>query len=80
MDYMFIIRVIYGDVGGDGKINSFDLLVLQKHILEIEELQGAFRIAGNTSKNGKNPSSFDSLQIQKHILEIQQIEQRKETL
>lgn len=72
--------VIYGDVGGDGKINSFDLLVLQKHILEIEELQGAFRIAGNTSKNGKNPSSFDSLQIQKHILEIQQIEQRKETL
>ena len=34
--------VIYGDVNGDGKINSIDLLVLQRHILEIEQLQGPF--------------------------------------
>lgn len=34
--------VIYGDVNGDGKINSLDLLVVQRHILEIEKLNGVF--------------------------------------
>ena len=67
--------VIYGDVNGDGKINSIDLLVLQRHILEIEKLQGVFLIAGNINKNGKNPSSVDSLIIQRHILELKFIEQ-----
>ncbi len=67
--------VIYGDVNGDSKINSVDLLVLQRHILEIEELSGVFKRAGNISKNGKNPSSYDSLLIQRHILELKQIEQ-----
>lgn len=67
--------VIYGDVNGDGKINSIDLLVLQRHILEIEQLQGPFLLAGNINKNGKNPSSIDSLLIQRHILELKLIEQ-----
>lgn len=70
--------VVYGDVNGDGKINSIDLLVLQRHILEIEKLKGVFLKAGNINKNGKNPSSLDSLLIQRHILGLKQIEQRKE--
>lgn len=67
--------LLYGDVNGDGKINSTDLLVLQRHILEIEKLQGSFLISGNLSKNGKNPSSLDSLLIQRHILEFSMINQ-----
>lgn len=39
MEYYILI---YGDVNGDGKINSLDLLVLQRHILEIEKLNGLF--------------------------------------
>ena len=73
MEYKIII---YGDVSGDGKINSVDLLVLQRHILEIEKLKDVFLIAGNINKNGKNPSSVDSLIIQRHILEIKFIEQK----
>ena len=72
---MEYIIIIYGDVNGDGKINSSDLLVLQRHILEIEKLSGVFFKAGNINKNGKNPSSLDSLLIQRHILEIKLIEQ-----
>lgn len=72
MEYYIII---YGDVNGDGKINSIDLLVLQRHILEIESLKGVFLKAGNISKNEKNPSSLDSLLIQRHILGLKLIEQ-----
>ena len=68
--------IMYGDVNGDGKINSVDLLVLQRHILEIEELTGVQVKAGNVRKNGKAPSSVDCLIIQRHILEIQKLEQR----
>ena len=68
--------LIYGDVNGDGKINSVDLLVLQRHILEIQKFSGIFLKAGNISKNGKNPSSIDSSLIQRHILELQKIEQK----
>ena len=67
--------VLYGDVNGDGKINAVDLLVLQRHILEIKKLSGVFLKAGNILKNGKNPSALDTLYVQRHILELQFIEQ-----
>ena len=72
MEYTIII---YGDVNGDGKINSIDLLVLQRHILEIQKLTGVFLKSGNINKNGKNPSSLDSLLIQRHILGLKYIQQ-----
>lgn len=72
MEYYIII---YGDVNGDGKINSLDLLVLQRHILEIKRLNSLFLKAGNINKNGQNPSSLDLLIIQRHILTLKTIEQ-----
>lgn len=71
-NYYFII---YGDVNGDADINALDVLVLQKYILEIRQLDGLFLKAGNISKNGEVPSSLDVLKVQKHILEIKFIEQ-----
>ena len=67
--------IMYGDVNGDGKINSVDLLVLQRHILEIKKFEGLFIKASNIRKNGKNPSSVDCLLIQRHILGLQIITQ-----
>lgn len=67
--------LIYGDVNGDGKINSIDLLVLQRHILEIEKFEGIYLKAGNVRKDGKKPTSVDLLLIQRHILGLQIIEQ-----
>ena len=72
MEYTIII---YGDVNGDGRINSIDLLVLQRHILEIQKLTGVFLKSGNINKNGKNPSSLDLLLIQRHILGLKYIQQ-----
>ncbi len=67
--------IIYGDVDGNGKINSVDLLKLQRHILEIETLDFLSQKAGNINKNGKKPTSVDLLLIQRHILGLKQIEQ-----
>lgn len=68
--------ILYGDINGDGKINSVDLLVLQRHILEIEIIDTIFQKAGNINKNGKKPTSVDLLLIQRHILDLQIIQQR----
>ncbi len=67
--------IIYGDVDGNGKINSVDLLKLQRHILEIEELDFLSQKAGNINKNGKKPTSVDLLLIQRHILGLKEIVQ-----
>ena len=67
--------ILYGDSNGDGKINSVDLLVLQRHILEIEPLEAIYRKASNINKNGKKPTSVDLLLIQRHILGLKLIQQ-----
>ena len=67
--------IVYGDVNGDGKINSVDLLVLQRHILEIETLGDIYQKSANIRKNANKPSSVDLLLIQRHILGLQIIKQ-----
>ncbi len=67
--------LIYGDVNGDGKINSVDLLVLQRHILEIAKLEPIYQKAANVRKTATKPTSVDLLLIQRHILGLQQIVQ-----
>lgn len=67
--------ILYGDINGDGKINGIDLLLLQRHILEIEKLNGVYLKSANIRKTASKASSIDLLLIQRHILEIQFIEQ-----
>lgn len=67
--------ILYGDVNGDGKISSIDLLVLQRHILGIETLEEIYQKAGNIKKDGKKPTSVDLLKIQRHILKLETIKQ-----
>ena len=67
--------VLYGDVDGSGTIDSVDLLVLQRHILQIKTLEPIFRKAANIDKNGNKPTSVDLLLIQRHILRLQLIQQ-----
>ena len=67
--------LIYGDSNGDGKINSVDLLKIQRHILELEKLEGIYLKASNVRKTATKPTSVDLLLIQRHILGYQKIEQ-----
>ena len=62
----FII-VIKGDTNGDGKVNSLDMLRIQKHILGYKKLTDEYQEACDTNYDGKI-NSLDMLRIQKHIL------------
>ena len=68
------IVLIYGDVSGDGKISSLDLLKLQKHILKVSTLSGAYLKAADANKDGKI-LVLDLVVIQKDVLSVEKINQ-----
>ncbi len=59
--------VIYGDVNGDGVINSQDLRRAQRHILGLSAVNGYFLTAADTNMDGKLTSQ-DLRKTQRHIL------------
>ena len=63
-----------GDVNGDGKINSMDLLMVKRHILGVEKLKGAPYDAADIDGDGK-VNSVDAMRILRHILGTEKIKQ-----
>lgn len=68
--------VIYGDIDGNGKITSVDLLSGQKHILKQKTLANIYVTALDIDGNGR-VNSVDLLAGQKHVLKIKLIEQQR---
>ena len=66
--------VIYGDNNGDGEIDIIDLLKVQKNLLKVGKLEGAYLKASDVNKDGE-VDIVDLLKIQKHILNVNKIEQ-----
>ncbi len=59
--------VIYGDVNGDGKVNSVDLRRAQRHILGVIKVEGYFLSAADANRDGK-VNSVDLRRAQRYIL------------
>lgn len=56
-----------GDVNGDGKINSLDVLKLQRYLLNLETMSEKGKLAADLNGDGK-VNSQDLLLLQKKIL------------
>ena len=66
--------VMYGDLNGDGDINSADLLKLRQHLLEMNKLTGAFLTSASLTDDSEI-NSADLLRIRQHLLETNSIKQ-----
>jgi beta-N-acetylglucosaminidase len=59
--------VIYGDLTGDGKINSADLLKMRQYLLGSTNLDGAYNEAANIAGNG-TINSANLLKLRQYLL------------
>lgn len=61
------VLIILGDLNGNGEVNSGDLFLMQRHILEQLLLKNEFKEAANMAKDS-NIDSGDIFQLQKYLI------------
>lgn len=66
--------ILYGDVNGDGRLTSVDMLIGQRGILGLQKLTAAAEEAADVNHDGRL-RSVDLLLMQRHVLGIQNIAQ-----
>ncbi len=62
--------VVKGDVTGDAKINVLDMEGIQKHVLQISDLEGAYKDAGLLREGAVSLNVVDMEIVQKYLLQL----------
>jgi len=68
MSYVLRDAVCLGDVDDDGNVSISDVTLIQRHLAELEQLEGIFLYAADTNKNGVVDIS-DATAVQMHLAE-----------
>ena len=66
--------VIYGDISGDGEINSADLLKIRQQLIGTVKLSSSYYSAADTNKDSKVDSA-DLLKVRQHLIGSNKITQ-----
>jgi len=69
------VVVIYGDLNGDGIINSGDLLRMRQQLIGTITLKDEYKIAANLTKGDNTINSGDLLKMRQHLIGSLLIEQ-----
>ena len=67
--------MIYGDVNGDGGINVLDMIKINRHVLELNKLSGAYLEAGDVNHAEDGANVLDMIYINRHSLGLLTIKQ-----
>lgn len=67
--------VIYGDINGDGQINVLDIIKLNRNILALDQLSGAYLEAGDANRKGDGINILDLIVVNRHSLGLTTIQQ-----
>ena len=59
--------IVYGDLTGDGLVNSADLLRLRQYLLATKDLTGAYKEAADLTSDGQI-NSADLLKLRQYLL------------
>lgn len=60
--------VIYGDINGDGKIDTSDLDLLNEHLQGTKKLTGCYLEAADTNRKNDGVNVLDLVYLNKHLL------------
>lgn len=68
--------VIYGDVTGDGIVDVYDIIRINRHTLNLSPLKGAFLEAGDANRKGDGADVLDIIITNRHTLGLTTINQK----
>lgn len=68
--------LIYGDISGDGKIDSYDMYLLRAHMIDMRTLTDNELVVANTSKDEeKLIDSYDMYLLRAEMIDMRKIDQ-----
>lgn len=68
-------NIIYGEISGDGIIDSYDMYLLRAHMIETSMLRGISFLSANISRDDNIIDSYDMYLLRAHMINQEKIRQ-----